>query len=97
MRRLLRTPKTRAGLIAAVASKVSRNYVYGWLSERRADGTVTVLKSAGKDPLYQITTCVVIETASAGVFPSWMEPRCLPMAQGRDVFVNGRKTKTRKT
>lgn len=98
LRKLLRTPKTRAGLIAAVASKgFTRNYVYGWLAERTLDGTVTVLKASGKSASqYQIATHVVVETAREGVFPAWLEPRCLPMAQGRLVFIAGRTTRTKK-
>jgi hypothetical protein len=90
LRRLLRTPKTRAGLIAAVAShKVSGNFVYGWLSENQRNGTVTVLKSSGRLFQYQISEHVVIETAAPGTYPSWLEPRALPVAAARRVFIDG--------
>lgn len=98
IRSLLRSPKTRSGLIAVVTAttKVSRNFVYGWLSERTLDGTVTVLKGADRQPLYQITTHVVVESARAGDFPSWLEPRALPVAGARQVFIAGQKTRTKK-
>lgn len=98
LRRLLRTPKTRAGLIAAVtvASKVSRNFVYGWLSENTRNGTVTVLKGTGRQPAFQISEHVVVEVAAEGAFPSWLEPRALPVALGREVFISGRPTKATK-
>lgn len=100
IRRLLRTPKTRAGLIAAVTSsgKVSRNFVYGWLSENTRNGTVTVLKSAstGRQPHYQITEHIVVEVATLGAYPSWLEPRALPMATSRQVFISGQTTKPTK-
>lgn len=90
LRRLLRTPKTRAGLIAAVAThKVSGNFVYGWLSENQRNGTVTVLKSSGRQFQYQISEHVVIETAAPGQYPSWLEPRTLPVASARRVFIDG--------
>lgn len=90
IRGLLRTPKSRAGLIAAVAgSGLSRNFIYGWLSERRRDGTVTVLKGSGTQILYQITTHVVIETPSPSVYPPWLEPKTIPMANTRRVYIDG--------
>ena len=97
LRRLLGTPKTRPGLIAAVtaSSQVSKNFVYGWLSENTRNGTVTVLKSGGRQT-YQITVHAVVEVASEGVFPSWLEPRSLPVALGREVFISGQPTKTKK-
>lgn len=98
IRSLLRAPRTRPGLIAVVtaSAKVSRNFVYGWLSERTLDGTVTVLKGANRQELYQITTHVVVETARAGDFPSWLEPRSLPVATARYVFIAGQQTTTKK-
>ena len=97
LRRLLSTPKTRPGLIAAVtaSSQVSKNFVFGWLSENTRNGTVTVLKSVGRQK-YQITVHGVVEVASEGTFPSWMEPRALPVAMSREVFISGQPTKTKK-
>ena len=90
LRRLLRTPKTRAGLIAAVSShQVSNHFVYGWLSENQRNGTVTVLKSGGRLFQYQISEHVVIETAAPGQFPAWLEPRTLPMASARRIYIDG--------
>lgn len=89
LRSLLRTPKSRAGLVAAVVkSHISRNYVFGWLAERRRDGTLTVHKS-GPTVMFQITKSVVCESASESIYPAWLDPRSLPMATGRVVVVNG--------
>lgn len=87
---LLRTPKTRAGLIAAAQTKgVTQNFVYGWLSLAQRDGTVTMLKSV--NPVqYQVTSSVVIEKPAESLWPTWLEPRSLPDARGRRVFIDGR-------
>lgn len=87
---LLRTPKTRTGLCAAVTKgSISRNFVYGWLAERRRDGTVTTLKS-GSSVMYQITAHIVSEVPVVSDYPSWLDPRALPTAASRDVYVNGK-------
>lgn len=89
LRGLLRTPKSRAGLIASVAGgKISRNYVFGWLAERRRDGTLAVHKSGNK-LTFQIVTKVVDEVAEASSYPSWLDPRSLPLSTGRTVVVDG--------
>ena len=98
LRRLLSTPKTRPGLIAAVTAscQVSKNFVFGWLSENVRNGTVTVLKASVGRQKYQITVHGVVEVASKGTFPTWMEPRALPIALCREVFISGQPTKTKK-
>ncbi len=89
LRTLLRTPKTRSGLIAAVVGKdITSNFVYGWLSERTRDGTVTVFKGAGV-MAYQITEHLVEEAAKPGQYPSWLDPRTLPRAVGRQLHIDG--------
>lgn len=89
LRGLLRTPKTRVGLIAAVAKgSISRNYVYGWLSERRRDGTITVLKS-GATLMFQVAPATVSEAPEPSLYPLWLDPRALPLSTGRTVVVNG--------
>ncbi len=89
LNRLLRTPKTRAGLIAAVAgARISRNYIFGWLTEQCRTGKVVVLKSAAA-PMYLLSGHVVIEQPTAGAFPTWMEPRHLPIAGARRVYISG--------
>lgn len=90
LRGLLRTPKTRNGLVAAVCKgHISRNFVYGWLAERRRDGTVTTLKS-GVTVAYQITAHVVIEVPKESVYPTWLDPRALPMAASRAIHIDGK-------
>lgn len=95
LRLLLRTPKTRSGLIAAVTAKgtVSKHLVFGWLAENTRNGTVTVFKGNGQ-LTYQITESVVVEPLKEGDFPAWLEPRTLPLAQGREVFISGQRTTT---
>lgn len=86
---LLRTPKSRPGLIAAVVKgKISRNYIFGWLAERRRDGTLTVHKSSGA-VMYQIAVHGVSETPIESVYPRWLDPRSLPTAASRVVVVDG--------
>lgn len=89
LRGLLRTPKTRPGLIAAVVKdKISPHYVYGWLAERRRDGTLAIHKSGGV-LMYQIALEVVLEKPTESLYPSWLDPRLLPTATGRVVVVDG--------
>ena len=87
---LLRTPKSRSGLIAAVTSqKISRHFVFGWLSNQIATGLVAQLKST-RPPTFQLSTHIVQEQARAGDYPAWLEPRELPESRGRRVFSAGR-------
>jgi hypothetical protein len=86
---LLRTPKTRGGLVAAVITNhISRNFVFGWLSEKSRDGTLTKLKS-GSNVMYQIAKHVVVEVPAESAYPSWLDPRWLPLAAGRTVYIDG--------
>lgn len=86
---LLRTPKSRTGLVAAVKSKtISRNYVFGFLSEGRRNGTLTTHKS-GATVMYQVATAIVEEKPVASEFPAWLDPRSLPTSTARMVVVDG--------
>jgi hypothetical protein len=86
---LLRTPKSRTGLQAAVKSQlISRNYVFGFLSEGRRDGTLVTFKS-GPTVMYQIATTIVEEVPAEGIYPSWLDPRTLPTATSRLVVIDG--------
>jgi hypothetical protein len=89
LRGLLRTPKTRGGLVAAVTTNaISRNFVFGWLSDKTRDGTVTTLKS-GDSVMYQITKHVIEEVPSISLYPSWLDPRILPMAIKASLYIDG--------
>ena len=90
LRALLKTPKTRSGMISAVLEKgfISKHYVFGWLSSRRRDGTIVVLKSMG-ERWYQLAPKTVVEVPKESVYPSWLDPRALPDAQGRLLVVDG--------
>jgi hypothetical protein len=87
---LLRSPKTRNGLIAAVAPGLSKNYVYGWITEQIRTGRVTPLK-ASDPPMYQMTEYVVIERPLQSEFPMWLEPRVIPPCSDRQVHIDGRR------
>lgn len=86
---LLRSPKTRAGLIAAVAPEMTKNFVFGYLAERMRIGKVTPLKTC--DPLqYVMTEFIVIEKPTPSDFPAWLEPRVIPAGTQRQVFIDGK-------
>lgn len=86
---LLRTPKTRLGLVAAVQSAaISKNYVFGFLSEGRRTGTLTTHRS-GQFVMWQVATAIVDEKPIASEYPSWLDPRTLPTSSGRSVVVDG--------
>lgn len=88
---LLRNPKSRAGLIAAVRSElIGRNFVYGWLTEECRAGRVTVLK-AGHSVTYQLTSCIPRESPVPSPYPNWLDPRALPLSDTRHVYLDGRE------
>lgn len=87
--RLLKTPKTRNGLVAAVTSKkISRNFVFGWLANQVVSGGVVKLKS-GALVTYQIKGTVILENPALSGFPSWLDPRTLPTVSEHKIFIDG--------
>ena len=88
---LLRTPKTREGLVAAAKSRgVTANFVYGYLAQNTRMGAVVELKST--DPIkYQLALHAAAERPGQGQYPSWLEPRALPAHQTTTVFLDGVK------
>jgi len=87
---LLRTPKTREGLIAVVASwSISRNFVFGWLTNQIRTGLVTAHKSSAP-PTFQLTVHCYTETPGDGAYPAWLEPRGLPDANPGRVYIDGK-------
>lgn len=88
LRRLLRTPKTRDGLIAAVRSKeISKNFVFGFISAGVREGLITTLKSS-RPLMYQLSECIA-ERPCPGIYPAWLEPRSLPDSTARRIFIDG--------
>ena len=86
---LLRTPKTREGLIAAVTSeKVSRRFIFGWLAEQVRTGNVSRLNS-GHSVAYQVRGTFITEPTRVGNYPTWLEPRALPTVRSGSVFIDG--------
>lgn len=93
---LLRTPKTRAGLIAAISGTgVSKNFLYGWLTDQVRTGKVAALKSA-KPVSYQMAGLVIQERPPEGVYPLWLEPRFLPETSARRAYFDGKAIATPK-
>jgi hypothetical protein len=86
---LLRTPKSRRGLIAAVAGhQITKHFVFGWLSQQLQEGTVARLKSSG-DEIFQLASCIEQERAKTKTtedYPDWLEPRALPPVASRRVY-----------
>lgn len=93
---LLRTPKTRAGLIAAAKAQdegATANFVYGWISDTTRTGVVTMLKSM--NPVqYQVTASILVEKPARSEWPEWLEPRRLPVADRRRVYLDGSAVNT---
>lgn len=88
--RLLRTPKTRPGLIAAISGTgVSKNFLYGWLTDQVRTGKVAALKST-KPLSYQMASLVIAEQPPEGVYPAWLEPRTLPASATRQAYLDGK-------
>lgn len=89
---LLRAPKTQAGLIAAAKTKgVTRNFVYGWLTNALRTGVVVKHKSTDPET-YQLADHAASETPSVGAYPAWLEPRGLPAFTSRRAVIDGRRT-----
>lgn len=82
---LLKSPKTRAGLIAAAKTLgVSANAVYGWLAARGREGVVFKYIS-GKTTLFTVYRTLAqehdsrrLDTEHLTVFPEWMQPKFIP-------------------
>lgn len=87
---LLRSPKTRDGLIAAVCNEhISKHFVYGYLSDGLREGTITCHKS-GRVEQFQAVSGFVAEKPAEGLYPEWLEPRSLPTARTRQTFFAGK-------
>jgi len=94
LKRLLKTPKTRNGLVAAVASQaISKRFVYGWLANQVLSGEVVRLKSAGTFT-FQLKGTVIVETPCFKGFPTWLDPRTIPVVRDRKVFIDGALVKS---
>lgn len=90
LRALLRSPKTRDGLIAAVAGKgLSKHFVFGFLSVAVRDGEVVRVRT-GKVETFQLAERFSVEEPAPGVWPTWMDPRTLPVVCSRRIFLTGR-------
>lgn len=86
---LMRTPKTRPGLVAAVANKVGRRHVYGWLGDwLRTD---VIVQQKGSNCLYYMLPSAVPQIfVKPSIYPTWLDPRFLYQAVERRVYIAGR-------
>ena len=77
---LLRSPKAVAGLVMAVADiGVSKNFVYGWLSNKLNTGEVIPVQIAdGETKLYILGHANHNAAPAPSLYPSWLDPRQLP-------------------
>lgn len=88
---LLKKPKTRNGLVAAVTSRmISRRFVFGWLANQVVSGGVVKLKS-GDIVTYQVKGKVILETPRFSGYPSWLDPRMVPAVSERKIFIDGKR------
>lgn len=90
LRALLRNPKSRSGLVAAVVGgAISRNFVYGFISVGVTNGELVVLKSStgSSEPLYQLSGRFHVEVPAESAYPGWLDPRVLPSVRARHVYV----------
>lgn len=91
LRGLLRTPKTRNGLVAAVTSRmISRRFVFGWLANQVVSGGIVKLKS-GDIVTYQVKGRTIQEKPTLSAYPSWLDPRFVPAVIERKVFIDGKQ------
>ena len=91
LRALLRTPKTRKGLVAAARSRgVTPHFVYGFIADAVRTGVLTVHKS-GDEVLYQTTSFAGAEQPREGHYPAWLEPRMLPAFTSAEAFIDARR------
>lgn len=92
MRTLLRTPKTRAGLVAAMSFHgFDKAYVQGWLSKATSTGSVIkILGSTPNTEVFVLTGREVNLPTSHSNLPTWMAPTIrLPHFASRRVFRMG--------
>lgn len=88
---LLRTPKTRGGLIAATSGrKINKHFVFGWLTDKLRIGHVVALKSTAAPPMYQRASYAAAEKPTESAYPSWLEPRALPAFATPQIYIDGR-------
>lgn len=87
LRGLLRSPKAKPGLIAAVASHgVTEKFVNGWLIASLQSGQV-VKHGGGRYVTYQMTADVLVAPDLYSEFPEWLCPRTLPITTKRLVIL----------
>ena len=87
LRGLLRSPKTRKGLFAAVAAQgYTRNWVYGWLASALYTGLIVVHRG-GRDPQYVLASEDDLHVHdSTAAYPAWMCPKPPPPFAARRVY-----------
>lgn len=86
---LLVQPRTREGLIALGRGHgLTEHFIYGWISNAVRIGTV-IKHKAGGQVTYSLSSGVVEEKVEPSVYPPWLDPRTLPVARSRAMYVDG--------
>ena len=85
----LRKPRSRAALEALASDrKFVKKYVIAWLNKEIRTGRVVKHKS-GNAVLYSLDLGYVHEEATPSEYPSWLDPRTLPVSRNRTLIVDG--------
>jgi hypothetical protein len=89
---LLRSPKPKAGLVAAVKDLgLTHHFVSGWISrEVKADRVMPVHYKAAEDKHYVLCDAPAPDDTQPppSAYPSWMEPRSVPRYAQRRLCAN---------
>ena len=92
LRALLRSPKTRQGLAAALADRgLSESVVDGWLAQSMAAGVVAKARHGETDTyLYVLSGCEARLPRQGSALPAWLDPSItLPEYSQRRVYRGG--------
>lgn len=82
---LLKSPKTRKGLLAATADMgLAPAVINGWISAAAHIGTVCTHR-AGPHLMYSLKSAQVDEPTGVSLYPGWLDPRNLPAFSARRI------------
>jgi hypothetical protein len=84
---LLRSPKTKAGLVAAVSTlDLPEAFVQGWLAAEIASKKVIKVRLLqAQQEMFALSSVVADINPQPSEFPSWLEPRHVPEYRGRSL------------
>ena len=85
----LRKPRSLPSIEAlASRKKVKPWFVVAWLSQKEREGLIIRLVS-DTVTLYALNQGVVHEVPEPSIYPSWLDPRTLPISRGRTICIAG--------